>query len=43
MKPIFYIVITGSDTYRFASRTVARAFAAACKIAGYNAIVKAIF
>jgi len=43
MKPVFYLVITGSDSYRFARRSTARAFAAACKLAGVSAIVKSIF
>jgi hypothetical protein len=42
MKPIFYIVFSRGDSYRFATRTMARAFAAACKLAGYPAIIKSI-
>lgn len=42
MKPIFYIVFSNGENFRFASRFGARAFAAACKLAGYSAIIKPI-
>ena len=43
MKPAFFIVITASDNFRFAHRATARAFCAACKLAGCPAILKSIF
>ena len=43
MKPSFFIVITGQSNFRFSHRTTARAFAAACKLAGHSAIIKSVF
>jgi hypothetical protein len=42
MKPLFFLVITGADSYRFTSRAMARAFCAACRMAGHAAIVKSV-
>ncbi len=42
MKPLFYIVFSNGENFRFASRFGARAFAAACKLAGYSAVIKAV-
>ena len=42
LRPIFYTVITGRDTYRFSSRIMARAFRRAAILLGHAAIVKAI-